>query len=193
MGRRTRWVYYYCKRFVLFGLVVWGGMHVIKYASNYYDANVKATAETYVLPNIVTVDAKSVEAFLRESGKVTIIFIYSSRSVMSRWYFDRFNTMAGNYTKMGVRTLFLSVDKDIKSLSYFLATQGQLNFTPLYIQPREAEEFINIVARLGGDPFGGALPYMGVLNQQLFLRDFSQAIIRTGKIDAWIQQSINGS
>jgi hypothetical protein len=46
---------------------------------------------------------------------------------------------------------------------------------------------------LGGDPFGGALPYMGVLNQQLFLRDFSQAIIRTNKIDAWIQQSINGS
>lgn len=193
MGRRTRFTYYYIKKFTLIALVIWGATHVLRYGGDYYDANVKAVAQQNILPTIVTVDAKGVEGFLNEKGNVTIIYIYKSRSLMSRWYFDNFNEMAAKYSKVGVRTLFLSVDKDINSLANFLATQGQLNFVPLYMTPKESEDFIGIIARLGGDPFGGALPYMGILNQQMFLRDFSLAIVRTGKIDAWVQQSVNGS
>lgn len=193
MGRSTRFAYYYIKKFALIAFVIWGGMHVTRYAGDYYDANVQAVAQQAILPNIVTVDAKGVEEFLNEKGNITIIYIYSSRSLLSRWYFDNFNAMAAKYSKAGVRILFLSVDDDINSLANFLATQGQLYFTPLYMIPQDKEKFIGIISRLDGDPFGGALPYMGVLNQQKFLRDFSLAIVRTGKIDAWIQQSIRGS
>lgn len=193
MGRRARFAYYYIKKFALIAAVIWGGMHLVKYFGDYYDANVRAVAQQNILPNIITVDAKGVEEFLNQKGNVTIIYIYSSRSIMSRWYFDNFNKMAGAYAKLGVRTLFLSVDDDINSLANFLATQGPLYFTPLYMTPKEKTQFIGIIARLGGDPFGGALPYMGILNQQQFLRDFSLAIVRTGKIEAWLQQSIRGS
>ena len=124
MGRRSRWLYYYLKRVAFISLAIWGGMHTIKYASGYYDADVKANAQTYVLPNIITVDAKGVEAFLKQPGNVTIIFIYSSRSLLSRWYFDNFNAMAGKYAKQGVRTLYLSVDGDINGLANFWQHRG---------------------------------------------------------------------
>jgi hypothetical protein len=44
MGRRTRFAYYYIKKFTLIALVIWGATHVIRYGGDYYDANVKAIA-----------------------------------------------------------------------------------------------------------------------------------------------------
>lgn len=192
MGRRAKFAYYYLRRSALIAVVIWAGMHFVRYAGNYYDANIKTAAQNTILPSIITVDAKGVSDFLKQPNQVTLIFIYSSRSMLSRWYFDNFNKMAAKYTPKGVRILFISVDGDINSLANFLATQGQLYFTPLYMLPSDQDKWMDGVGQLGGDPFGGALPYMGIMNQQKFLRDFSQGILRTGKIDEAIQLTLNG-
>ena len=73
-----------------------------------------------------------------------------------------------------------------------MGSQGDLYFTPFHMDRPDSELFPDMIGGLGGDPFGGALPYMGIMNASRQLRDFSQAIIRTGKIQEVLEQTLRG-
>ena len=192
MGRRARLTYYYAKKSVFWLILGWIVITVIQYLDLHYSADVETRARTIIQPSIVEVDANSVEQFLRQPHQVTLIFIYSSRSAISRWYFEDFNKMAQKYSQLGVRIMYLSLDDDVTDLADFLATQGNLYFTPLHMGGKEASLFPDMIGKLGGDPFGGVLPYMGIMNQVQHMRDFSQSIIRTGKIEEVLDQTLRG-
>ena len=193
MGRRIRLGYYYFKRLLLWAAVAWAGVLAISYIGLHYSADVEARAQNVILPQIVEVDTKGVTTFLKEPHNVTLLFIYSSRSLLSRWYFNDFNKMALKYAPQGVRILYISVDDDVKDLAEYLSSQRDIYFTPLHMSRKEAELYPDMIGQLGGDPFGGALPYMGIMSQVVHLRDFSQSIARTGKIEETLDQTLRGS
>lgn len=193
MGRRLRWTYYYFKRFLLFAALAWVAFYIYSYLGLHYDAEVEARSKNVMLPQIVEVDLKGVEPYLKQTPNVTLVFIYSSRSLLCRWYFDDFNKMAAKYTSKGVRILYISVDHDVKDLADYLSTKGDIYFTPLHMSNQDAELYPDMIGKLGGDPFGGALPYMGIMNQSLHLRDFPQGMVRTGKIEQVLDETLKGS
>jgi hypothetical protein len=192
MGRRIRWTYYYFKRLLLFAALGWVLFYAISYLGLHYDEEVEARSKNVMLPQIVEVDLKGVEPFLKEPRVTTLIFIYSTRSLLCRWYFDDFNKIAAKYAPKGVRILYISVDSDVKNLADYLSTRGDIYFTPLHMSGRDAELYPDMIGQLGGDPFGGALPYMGIMNASLHLRDFPQGLLRTGKIEEVLDEALRG-
>lgn len=191
MGRRIRLLYSYFKKLLFWLFIGWLVMYVIECLNMHYTADVEKRAQI-IRPSIVEIDNAGMEQFLREPRQTTLIFVYSTRSALSRWYFSDFNKMAAKYGQSGVRILYVSVDDDVNDLADFLASQGDLYFIPLHLSGREAQYFPAIIGKLGGDPFGGALPYMGIMNAVNHLRDFSQAIVRTGKIEEVLVQTLRG-
>lgn len=173
-------------------MAAWVVVQVISYLSLHYSAETEARGQNIILPQIQEVNVKGVTPFLKQPGATTLIFIYSSRSMLCRWYFDDFNKMAAKYAPQGVRILYISVDDDVRDLADFLGSQGDLYFTPFHMGRPDSELFPDMIGQLGGDPFGGALPYMGIMNGVNHLRDFSQAMIRTGKIQDVLDQTLRG-
>lgn len=190
MGRRLRWFWHTAKKFLFIGGLIMVAWVTKSYYFNSYDAAIEQRAASVIYPQIQQVSWQGVEQFLKTPAVRTVIFIYSSDSLISRWYFDDFNKIAAEYNAYGVRPLFISIDDNPVDLAKYLASKGNLYFAPYYMPPDESRYIRDVIGRVGGDFMAGALPYMGTMDHVMFLRSYSIAIVRTGKIREILNQSL---
>lgn len=190
MGRRLNWLKYTARRLLFWGgllLVIWVGK---SYYLTRYDAEVVARGQTQIRPLIQEIPWSTVDAYFRTTGTNTLIFVYSSESLLSRWYFDDMNQLAAEFARYGVVPLFISVDGDVGNLANYLASKGDLYFTPLHMPLDNLPAVSDVVARAGGDFNADLLPYMGVMDHVLYLDSFTPGIVRTNGIRSALMKSV---
>lgn len=190
MGRRLRWFWHIIKKFLKIAAVLTVVLVARSWYMNSYDAAIEARAVNVIYPQMQQVGWQGVESFMKASGQRTVVFVYSSQSIISRWYFDDFNKIAADYAAYGVRPLFISVDESATDLARYLASKGNLYFVPYYMPPSESRYIRDVMARAGGDFFAGALPFMATVDHVMFMRSYSIGMMRTGKVREILNQSL---
>lgn len=190
MGRRLNWLKYTVRRLLFWGFVLMALWTAKTYYLGSYDASVVERGQTVIRPQIQEIQWNALDAYFRTTGTNTLIFVYSSDSLLSRWYFSDMNKLAGEFASYGVRPLFISVDDSEAELANFLASKGDLYFTPLHMSALELPAIRDILARAGGDFNTNVLPYMGVMDHVLYLRSFSPGAVRMNSVRAALVNSL---
>lgn len=183
MGRRLRWAFYTLRMLVFYAVLLVVLWQAYRLAEQHVLPTPDPGLSQAIQSSFTEVSAESVRRFLAVPGVQTLIFVYDSNTLLTRWYFNDFNALAGRYAPLGVRILFLAADEDRVALANYLASRKEpLAFTPLVVNPQELLLIQGLMKELGADTFYDTVPYMAVINKSLFLRDLSPTSFRPGKL-----------
>ncbi len=146
-------------------------------------------AQQTILPQIRVVNAQMIAAALQQSDAVTFIFVYNSKNILSRYYFNQANKIAGRFSDEGLRTFAISTDADARELAVFLLQKDKLNFVPLILSPGQESLLSPVLSRAlrsSGSSFNGEVPYFAAIGKRGISREFSMSFVRMYNLEDFI-------